>query len=124
MIFFLNDSSGFLKKFRIKGPRFKDFERFLQIHSCFRFLKIFKESNWFNRRISEKLKLWGLHFLTNSFGFLRSIIMSKNQSFDFMKIINHGSIILGPYLSVHSLKKKKIRQCFVLANLFFKMAKI
>jgi hypothetical protein len=53
--------------------------------------------------------------------------MSENQSFDFMKIVGHGSIIPRPYLLVISWKKREDRTnvCFILANvLFFKMVNI
>jgi hypothetical protein len=45
-------------------------------------------------------KLWGLGSLTNSFGFLRSIVMNEKKSFDFLKIAGHWSIICKPYLLV------------------------
>jgi hypothetical protein len=41
----------------------------------------------------KEQQLWGLGSLINSFDFLRFIIMSENQSFDFLKIFGHGSII-------------------------------
>jgi hypothetical protein len=41
-------------------------------------LKIFKELDWLYGRTIKELKLWGLGFLTNSFGFLKSTIMSEN----------------------------------------------
>jgi hypothetical protein len=60
-------------------------------------------------------KIWGLGSLINSFGFLRFIVMNENQSSDFLKffnhgsiiskIVNHGSIIPKPYLLVLSSKK-------------------
>jgi hypothetical protein len=82
-------------------------------------LKIFKKPNWFYGRTIKEPKLWGLGFFTKSFGFLRFIVMSENQSFDFLKIVGHGSIIPRLYLLVLFWKKKKIEQCFVLANVFF-----
>jgi len=48
-------------------------------------------------------KFLGQGSLTNSFGFLRFAVMSENQSFDFLKIVSHGSLIPKPYLSVLSL---------------------
>jgi len=60
----------------------------------------------------EEPKLWGLVSLTNSFDFLRSIVMNENRSFDFLKIAGHGSIIPRPYLSIFSLEKEKIEQMF------------
>jgi hypothetical protein len=60
-------------------------------------------------------KLWGLGSLTNSFGFL----IRENQSFDFLKIAGHGSIIPRPYRPILSLKKRKDRTVFVLTNVFF-----
>jgi hypothetical protein len=50
-----------------------------------------------------------LGFLTNSFGFLRSIVMNENWSFDFLKIVGHGSIIPRPYLPIFSSKKREDR---------------
>jgi len=65
-------------------------------------------------------KLWGLGSLTNSFGFLRSTIMSENTSFHFLKIAGHGCMMPAPYLLIFSLKKREDKtKCFVLANVFF-----
>jgi hypothetical protein len=84
----------------------------------------FKKPNWFYGRTVKEPKLWGLGFLTNSFGFLRSIIMSENQSFEFLKISSHGSIIPRPYLQVFSTKKEEDRMVFCFGKcFFFKMAK-
>jgi hypothetical protein len=70
-------------------------------------------------------KLWGLGSLTNSFGFLRSIVTNENQSFDFLKIAGHGSIIRRPYLLVLSLRKREDKTVFCFGKcFFFKMAKI
>jgi hypothetical protein len=54
----------------------------------------------------KEQKLWEVGSLTNSFGFLRFTVVSKNQSFDFLKIADQGSIILRAYLLILSLKKK------------------
>jgi hypothetical protein len=64
-------------------------------------------------------KLWGLGLLTNSFGFLRFTIMSENQSFDFLKIASHGSIIPRPYLPIFSSKKTEDRTMFCFSKCFF-----
>jgi len=69
-------------------------------------------------------RLWGLGPLTNFyFFFLRSTFMNENQSFDFLKIASHGSIIPRPYLLVFSSEKKENRILFVLANVFFQNGK-
>jgi hypothetical protein len=70
-------------------------------------------------------KLWGLGFLTNSFGFLRSIVMNENWSFDFLKIVGHGSIIPRPYLPIFSSQKREDRTnvLFWQINFFFKNGK-
>jgi hypothetical protein len=57
-------------------------------------------------------KLLGQGSLTNSFGFLRPTVMSEIQSFDFLKIVSHGSIIPKPYLSVLSFKRREDRTLF------------
>ncbi len=115
MISFSNDNSGFLKKFKIKGPLVQGFWKISKINSNFGFKFFWKEPNWFYGKTVKEPKLWGLGFFTNSFGFLRFIVMNENQSSDFLKffnhgsiiskIVNHGSIIPKPYLLVLSSKK-------------------
>jgi hypothetical protein len=60
-------------------------------------------------KLVKEPKLWGLSSLTNSFVFLKSTIMSENRSFDFLKIVGHGSIIPKLYLLVLFTKKKEDR---------------
>ncbi len=57
------------------------------------FWKFSKNLTGFIEELVKEPKLWGLGSSTNSFGFLRSIVMNENQSFDFLKIAGHGSII-------------------------------
>jgi len=52
-------------------------------------------------------KLSRLGSLTNSFGFLRSTIMSENSSFHFLKIAGHGCMMPTPYLLIFSLERRK-----------------
>jgi hypothetical protein len=68
-------------------------------------------------------KLWELGSLTNSFGFWRSTVMSENQSFDFLKIADQGSIILRSYLLVLSLEKKENRTTFYFGKYVFQNGK-
>jgi hypothetical protein len=68
-------------------------------------------------------KLWELGSLTNSFGFLRSTIMSENQSFDFLKIADQGSIILRSYLLVLSSEKKEKITTIYFGKYFFQNGK-
>jgi hypothetical protein len=70
-------------------------------------LKIFKEPDWIYEITVKEPKLWGLGSLTNSFDFLRSTVMSENQSFDFLKIACHGYIISRPYLPVLFFEKER-----------------
>jgi hypothetical protein len=49
--------------------------------------------------------------------------MSENQSFDFLKIAVQGSIIPRPSHQFFLRKRKKIEQCFVMANAFFQNGK-
>ncbi len=64
-------------------------------------------------------KLWGLGSLTNSFGFLRSTVMNENWSFDFLKIVGHGSIIPRPYLPIFSSRKREDRTNVLFWQMFF-----
>jgi hypothetical protein len=45
--------------------------------------------------------------------------MNENQSFDFLKIVGHGSIIPIPYLLVFSSKKKEDRTNVLFWQMFF-----
>jgi hypothetical protein len=68
-------------------------------------------------------KLWELGSLTNSFGFLRSTVMSENQSFDFLKIVGQGSIISRAYLLVFSSKKREDKTTFHFGKYFLQNGK-
>jgi len=50
---------------------------------------------------------------------LRFAVMSENQSFDFLKIVSHGSLIPKPYLSVLSLKKREDKTLFCFGKCCF-----
>jgi hypothetical protein len=60
-------------------------------------------------------KLWGLGSLTNSFGFFRS----TNRSFDFLKIVGHGSILPRPYLPMFSSKRREDKTNVFFWQMFF-----
>jgi hypothetical protein len=50
--------------------------------------------------------------------------MSENQSFNFLKIAGHGSIIPRPYLPILSSKNREDRTMFCFGFFLFKMANI
>jgi len=60
----------------------------------------------FREELVKEPQLWGLGSLTNSFDFLTFIIMSENQSFDFLKIVGHGSIIPRPASSFFEKERR------------------
>jgi hypothetical protein len=119
LISFSNDCSSFLKKFKIKGPLVQGFWKISKINSNFGFKFFWKEPNWFYGRTIKEPKIWGLGSLINSFGFLRSIVMNENQSSNFLKIVNHGSIISKPYLLVLFSKKREYRTMFCFGKCWF-----
>jgi hypothetical protein len=83
------------------------------------FWKFPKNLIGFIEELVKEPKLWGLGSLTNSFGFLKSIVMSENQSFYFLKIAGHGFIIPRPYLPILSSKIREDRTMFFFGKCFF-----
>jgi hypothetical protein len=68
-------------------------------------------------------KFLGQGSLTNSSGFLRSIVMSENQCFDLLKIARQRFIIPRPYLPVFSSKQREDRIVFCFDKCFFQNGK-
>jgi hypothetical protein len=68
-IIFFEDSSGCLKKFRIKGPLVQRVWKILKINSSFGSLKIFRKPNWFYGRTGKRTKALGAMLFDQFFWF-------------------------------------------------------
>ncbi len=119
MISFFNNCSGFLKKFRFKGPLVQGFWKIFKRNSCFGFLKIFKEPDWFYGRTGKRTKTLRAKFFDQFSWFFEIYSYEWKSVLWFSENCCSGVHNTQTFSSVLSSKKKEDRTVFCYGKCFF-----